>query len=95
MSNKLYVGNLPHDVTEEELIENFDDIGKCISAKVIRDRVTGISKGFAFVEMSTEEEAREAIRKCKGVEFDGRKLIVNEAKPKKVKSADKPGGKNK
>jgi len=82
MSNKLYVGNLSNDTTEEDLMDNFGSMGKCISAKIITDRETGRSKGFAFVEMSTDQEAQEAITKCKGVELDGKKLIVNEARPK-------------
>jgi len=81
MSNKLYVGNLTDDTTDEDLRDNFNDLGKCISAKIIRDKQTGRSKGFAFVEMATEQEAQEAIRKCKGVELDGNKLIVSEARP--------------
>jgi RNA recognition motif-containing protein len=81
MSNKLYVGNLTDDTTEEDLRDNFNDLGNCISAKIIRDKQTGKSKGFAFVEMATEQEAQEVIRKCKGVELDGNKLIVSEARP--------------
>jgi len=81
MPTKLYVGNLPDDTTEEDLRDNFNDLGRCISAKIIRDRQTGRSRGFAFVEMATEQEAQEAIRKCKGVELDGNKLVVSEARP--------------
>lgn len=82
MSNKLYIGNLSNDTTEEDLMDNFNSLGKCISAKIITDRETGRSKGFAFVEMATDQEAQDAITKCKGVELDGKKLIVNEARPK-------------
>lgn len=87
MSNKIYVGNLPYDVTEEDLRDNFGDLGKCISAKIIRDRASGLSRGFAFVEMSTELETQEVIKKCKGVELDGNKLVVREAKEKTEKNS--------
>ena len=85
MRNKIYVGNLSPDVTEDDLKYNFGELGTCISAKIIKDKHSGFSKGFAFVEMATEKEAQEAVRKCKGVELDGRKLIVREARPKKRK----------
>lgn len=80
-SNKLYVGNLTNDVTEEDLLDNFGDLGTCRSAKIIRDKNTGYSRGFAFVEMASEEEAREVVKICKGVELDGQKLIVTQARP--------------
>ena len=88
MRNKLYVGNLSIGTTEEELMDNFNSMGKCTSVKIITDKDTGRSKGFAFVEMSTEKEAQEVIVKCKGVELDGKKLIVNEARPKE--NSNKP-----
>ncbi|MEI6127090.1 MAG: RNA-binding protein [Pseudomonadota bacterium] len=93
MSNtKIYVGNLPLDCTEEDLRGNFGDLGKCVSAKIIRDKETGVSRGYAFVEMATEQEAQTAIRKCKGVDLDGNKLIVREARDKTEKSSGrKPG----
>ena len=81
MSNKLYVGNLSDDTDEEDLQYNFGELGTCISVNIIRDKATGRSKGFAFVEMATEQEAREVIRICRGVELDGNKLVVSEAKP--------------
>jgi len=79
MSAKLYVGNLTDDTTEEDLRYNFNTLGTCVSAKIIKDKKTGRSKGFAFVEMATEAEAQEVIRKCKGVELDGNRLIVSAA----------------
>jgi RNA recognition motif-containing protein len=82
MNNKIYVGNLTEIITSEDLKDNFNDLGKCISAKVIKDRGTGKSKGFAFVEMATEQDAQDVIRKCKGVELDGNKLVVTLARPK-------------
>lgn len=83
MSKNLYVGNLAYEVTEEDLKKNLGEIGECISANIVRDKYSGNSRGFGFVEMATEEEAQEAIRKLNGVELCGRKIIVQEAKPKK------------
>jgi RNA recognition motif-containing protein len=82
-NTKLYVGNLSYDVTEAELSEKFGTIGTCVSAKVIKDRYTNRSKGFGFVEMATEADAEEAIKKLNGVEFSGRKILVNAARPEK------------
>ncbi len=83
MSKNLYVGNLAYEVTEEDLKKNFGEIGEVISANIVRDRYSGNSRGFGFVEMATEEEAQEAIKKLSGIELSGRKIIVQEAKPKK------------
>jgi len=80
--NKLYVGNLDYAVTGEQLQELFTQAGSVTSAVVINDRNTGRSKGFAFVEMSNDEESKKAIEMFNGQEFQGRKLIVNEARPK-------------
>lgn len=80
-SNRLYVGNLTNDITEEDLIDNFGDLGTCRSARIIRDKNTGLSRGFAFVEMASQEEAQKVEKICKGVELDGRKLIVTQAQP--------------
>jgi RNA recognition motif-containing protein len=91
MRNKIYVGNLSPDITEEDLKYNFGELGNCVSVKIIRDKHSGFSRGFAFVEMATEKEAQEAVRKCKGVELDGRKLIVREARPKKGNRLDRAG----
>ncbi len=77
MNNKLYVGNLPETITDEDLKENFSDLGTCLTANVICDKQTGCSRGFAFVEMATDEEARQTVKKCKGVMLDGQKLVVN------------------
>lgn len=81
MTNKLFVGNLSWDTTDESLKEFFSQAGSVLSAKVINDKYTGKSKGFGFVEMSTEEEAQEAINKLNGQTLDGRAVVVNEAKP--------------
>jgi RNA recognition motif-containing protein len=82
MSKNLYVGNLSFEITEEDLKKNFGQIGECISARVIKDKYSGRSKGFGFVEMANEQDAREAIEKFNGTELCGRKLTVNEAKPR-------------
>jgi len=82
MTNKLYVGNLNYDTTEEALNEAFSEAGTVQSVNIIKDRDTNRSKGFAFVEMSSEEEAQKAIEMLNGKEFDGRELKVNEARPR-------------
>ena len=81
MGNRLYVGNLPFSATDDSLREMFRQAGQVESARIITDRDTGRSKGFGFVEMSTEQEASEAINKFNGTELDGRSLTVNEARP--------------
>ena len=82
MSMKLYVGSLPYEVTDAELNKLFSETGTIESASVITDRATGRSKGFAFVEMSTDEEAKQAIEKFNGYSLSGRNIVVNEARPK-------------
>jgi len=81
MAKKLYVGGLSYNTTEEELKNTFAQMGTVESAVIITDRMSGRSKGFGFVEMSTEEEAQAAIEKLNGTELDGRTLTVNEARP--------------
>lgn len=88
MGNKLYVGNLGYSVTDQELEQLFSQHGAVQSAKVIMDRDSGRSKGFAFVEMSTDAEAKAAIEALNGTEIQGRALTVNEARPKE----DRPSG---
>ncbi len=82
MATKLYVGNLNYQTQEHELRELFTPHGEVLSANVVTDRDTGRSRGFGFVEMATEEEARAAERALNGQDFDGRQLKVNEAKPR-------------
>ena len=82
MGKNLYVGNLSYEVTDGSLEGLFSQHGSVDSAKVIMDRDSGRSKGFGFVEMSTEEEAQAAIAALDGQEFEGRDLRVNEAKPR-------------
>ena len=89
MSSKLYVGNLSDEATEDDLLYNFGDLGTCRSVKIIKDKYTGKSKGYAFVEMGSDEEAREVIKICKGVELDGKKLIVSEARPTRTENQDR------
>ncbi len=84
MNKKLYVGNLDYGVTQDQLAQLFAQTGKVVDAVVITDRATGRSKGFGFVEMSTDEEAKKAIDALNEKEFEGRKMIVNEARPPKT-----------
>lgn len=81
MGKKLYVGNLPFNTTEQDLSETFAECGTVDSVKIITDRDTGRSKGFGFVEMSTDDEAQKAISKFNGADYNGRAMTVNEAKP--------------
>lgn len=93
MEKKLYVGWLSYDTTEETLREAFSQAGTVESAIVITDKMSGRSKGFGFVEMSTEEEARAAIEKLNGKELDGRNITVNEARPQEPRQfRPRPGG---
>jgi cold-inducible RNA-binding protein len=94
MTNKLFVGNLTEDITKEDLLDNFGDLGTCLSVKIIKDKKSSSSKSFAFVEMATEAEALEVIKKCKGVELDGQKLVVNLARPQKNEKKGKTGGRS-
>ena len=86
MSKKLYVGNLPYTATESTLSELFGQVGTVESANIITDRDTGRSKGFGFVEVSSEEEMTAAIEKFNGYDLEGRDLTVNEARPKAPRS---------
>jgi len=92
MSTKLYVGNLSFQTTSQDLQELFGQAGTVQSANVIEDRDTGRSKGFAFIEMSTQDEANAAIEQFNGKEIAGRALKVNEAKPRENRSGGGGGG---
>ena len=81
MAKKIYIGNLPYSATEQVLSETFADFGDVISAKIIMDRDSGRSKGFGFVEMSSDSAADTAIAKLNGAEWEGRAMTVNEARP--------------
>ena len=82
MGRKLYVGNLPYETGEAELQDLFARAGSVDSVNVMRDQATGRARGFAFVEMSTDEEAQNAITALNGTQVGGRNLTVNEARPK-------------
>lgn len=81
MGKKLFVGNLPFSATDESLQSIFAQAGNVESARVITDRATGRSKGFGFVEMTTDAEAADAIAKFNGADYEGRPMTVSEAKP--------------
>ena len=83
---KLYVGNLPWSISDDQLQRMFAQAGQVLSAQVIIDRFSGRSKGFGFVEMATAEEAQAAIAQFNDTEMEGRKLVVNEARPKAPRS---------
>jgi RNA recognition motif-containing protein len=87
MANKLFIGSLSFGATEDQLRELFSTCGTVTSASIIMDRDTNRSKGFAFVEMSTDEEAKKAIDTLNGKDLDGRAIVVNEAKPKEDRPA--------
>lgn len=82
MAAKLYVGNLDYATTGDQLAEMFAQAGKVVSAVVISDRYSGRSKGFGFVEMASDEEAKKAIEMFNGKDFEGRSMVVNEARPR-------------
>ena len=86
MGSKIYVGGLPYSATEQQLNDLFAAHGTVESARVVTDKFTGQSRGFGFVEMSTDEEAKTAIQKLNGTQMDGRTLTVNEAKPQEPRS---------
>ena len=82
MGRRLYVGNLPYKATDEELTALFSKAGNVASARVMRDTATGRARGFAFVEMATDDEAQKAISEFNQYLMDGRALVVNEARPR-------------
>jgi len=86
MANKLFVGSLAWTATDDDLANFFSEAGTVVSAKVIVDRDTNRSKGFGFVEMSTDDEAKAAIDKLNGKELNGRAIAVNEARPQVPRS---------
>ncbi len=91
MASKLYVGGLSYSTTSESLRDYFGQCGTVESATVVTDRFSGQSRGFGFVEMSTEAEAQAAISKFDGQEFEGRPIKVNVAKPQSDRSSGRPG----
>lgn len=92
MATKLFVGSLAYAVTDEMLEEFFKQAGNVVSAKVIIDRDTSRSKGFGFVEMGSEEEAKAAVEQLNGKELEGREIAVNEARPQQPRENRSFGG---
>jgi len=92
MGRKLYVGNLPYSADQQSLTEIFSRCGTVDSVNVIADRDTGRSKGFGFIEMSSDSEAQKAIQELNGADCDGRPMTVNEAKPEKKRPGGGRGG---
>jgi RNA recognition motif-containing protein len=80
MNKRLYIGNLSDEVTENDLTHNFSTIGKVVSVAIIKDKYSRQSKGFGFVEMETEDEAKKAIEQFNGGELQGKKIVVSEAR---------------
>ena len=92
MGNKLYVGNLPYSVRDEDLQQSFGQFGAVTSAKVMMERDTGRSKGFGFVEMASDAEAQAAITGMNGQPLGGRSVVVNEARPMEARPPRSGGG---
>ena len=92
MGLKLFVGNLSLETTDADLKEAFSKAGTCVMASVIKDRLTGSSRGFGFVEMSSDEEAKRAIAELNGRDLRGRALSINEARDRSESSGPRPSG---
>lgn len=92
MGNKLFVGSLPFNATEDDLNSLFSKVGKVESVKIITDTYSGRSKGFGFVEMGSDEDAKKAISEINGTSFMERTIIVNEARPKESGGGERRGG---
>ena len=92
MAKRLFVGSLPYTTTNEQLQELFSQVGAVESVNVIVDKYTGQGKGFGFVEMASEEDAKKAIEKFQGYNFNGRTLVVNEARPREDRGFGGGGG---
>ncbi len=95
MAKRLFIGSLPYSATSSQLEELFSKAGKVESVNVITDKFSGQGKGFAFVEMATEEEAQKAIKELNGADLGGRSIVVNEARPQEDRGnrmGDRSGG---
>ena len=92
MGRRLFVGNLSFETTDVELKTMFDGVGTCASAAVIRDRMTGKSRGFAFVEMGSDQEAARAIAELNGKDLQGRAISVSEARERSERGPSRPDG---
>jgi len=88
----IYVGNLSYTITEDALRQLFEQFGNVVSTKIIVDKFTGNPRGFAFVEMEAKEDGQRAIDDLNGSELEGRKLVVNEARPRKAQGGGGRGG---
>jgi RNA recognition motif-containing protein len=92
MSRRLYVGNLSYTLTEDDLRTAFAEVGEVVNAAIIKDRDSGQSRGFGFVEMATDDDAKNAIAVLNGRPLDNRKLVVSEARPQQPREGGRPGG---
>ena len=92
MNKNLFIGNLSNEVTEDDLRTNFSEAGKVTNVNIIRDKFTGMTRGFGFVEMETEEGAQEAIKMFNGGTLRGKTITVNEARPKRESGGRGGGG---
>lgn len=90
--NRLYVGGLPYNYSDEQLREMFSQAGNVVNVNIISDKFSGQSKGFGFVEMSNAQEAQKAIEMFNGKEIDNRKITVNIARPREERGSDKGPG---
>jgi cold-inducible RNA-binding protein len=91
LQKKLFVGGLSYNTQENEIRDLFAQAGEVVSANIIRDRYTNQSRGFGFVEMATEEQAADAIKRFNGMPVGGRNIVVNESRPQEKKSFDRGG----
>jgi len=94
MASKLFIGSLAWATTDDSLRDFFASVGTVVSANVIMDRDTNRSKGFGFVEMSSDEEAKKAVEELNGKDLDGRAIVVNEARPREERPRNNDGGGN-
>ncbi len=94
MAMKLYVGGLPYSTNDQDLEQLFAEFGKVVSASVIKDKFSGQSKGFGFVEMDDLKEAQNAIKAMDGKEIGGRSIVVNQARPKEERRPNSEGGRS-
>ncbi|MBM4147994.1 MAG: RNA-binding protein [Lentisphaerae bacterium] len=92
MSINLYIGNVPFSSTEDDIKDLFSQFGQVARCHLVIDRETNRSRGFAFVEMGSDDEARQAMEKLNGYDIDGRKLVVNEARPREERPRGGGGG---
>lgn len=92
MSNRIYVGGLPFSISEKELSDLFAQHGTVASARVISDKFTGRSRGFGFIEMGTDDEAKKAITSLNGTQLGNRTITVNEARPQEERRPSRSGG---